>query len=113
MQNKSALKIVQFLPLLGILLIFVVQHYHAYQSLQMNDDLARKQIENLKADMREDNIPSDVRGHISTVAENATFQTHLLVSSLTTMQTFFQANILLMVYLFYTIQTSKTKKTEE
>lgn len=112
MQNKSALKVVQFLPLLGILLIFVVQHYHAYQSLQLNDDLARKQIENLKSDMREDNIPSDIQGHISTVAENAAFQTRLSVSSLNTMQTFFQANILLMVYLFYTIQTKRKKLNE-
>ncbi|MDQ3800626.1 MAG: hypothetical protein M3384_14350 [Acidobacteriota bacterium] len=79
----------------------------------MNDDLASKQIENLKADMRRDNIPSDIQGHISRVAENAAFQTRLLVSSLGTMQIFFQINILLMVYLFYTILTGKTKKAEE
>ena len=112
MQNKLSFNTMQILPILGILLIFVIQHYHAYQNSQINNDLASKQIENLKADMREDNIPPDIAGHISTVAQNATFQTHLLVDSLTTMQVFFQANILLMVYSFYTVQKKK-RKTEE
>lgn len=85
MQSKLPFKIVQILPILGILLIFIIQHYHAYQNLQMNDNLASKQIENLKTDMREDNIPSNIAGHISTVARNATFQTRLPVNSLTTM----------------------------
>ncbi|HEX8289555.1 MAG TPA: hypothetical protein VF556_16345 [Pyrinomonadaceae bacterium] len=112
-RNNSTSKIVQIIPILGILVILAVQYFHANQQLQANDELVKRQLENLKTDMRKDNVPPNIEGHISTVAENAAFQTHLLVSSLTTMQVFFQANILLMVYLFYTIQNKKTKKTED
>jgi preprotein translocase subunit YajC len=112
-QNNSTSKIVQIIPILGILLILAVQYFHANQQLQANDELVRKQLENLKTGMREDNVPPNIERHISTVAQNAAFQTRLLFSSLTTMEVFFQFNILLMVYLFYTTQKSKTKKTEE
>ena len=113
MQNKSPLKIIQILPILGILVIFCLQHYHAYQNLQSDDKLAKELIENLRTSMQADNTPSNIKAHILTVAQNASFQTRQAVSSLTLMTIFFQANILLMVYFVYSAQNSKTKQAKE
>lgn len=110
MKKKTAL-IQVLLLILGLFAINIVQHYHLQTSLQMNADLASKQIENLKADMQEDEISPEVRNHISRVAENATFQSNLLIGSVSRTQLFSQAMSFLLICTFC-VSLNRSNQTE-
>lgn len=112
MKKKQRAVVIQvILMILGIFAINFVQFYHLQTSLQMNTDLAGKQLENLKSDMQEDGVSPEVRNHISKVAENATFQSNLLIGSLTRTQLFAQAMSLLLICTFC-LSLSRSNQTE-
>ena len=114
MQNNWTLWIFRCFPFLILLVFTVLQYSYIERTLQSNRDLTDKQYEILKERMREDNLPFEVQDHISYVATNASFNTQLLVSSLSTMQVAFQSFLFILFYSFYlTMLEVKPKKEAE
>lgn len=111
MKNNWFSRNSKFYPLAALIALFVMQFVHAQWSLKSYRDYADRNNETLRERMREDNVPSNIKEHIIYVQNQSTFNTNLVVNSLSVMQIFVQFNILMIFYSFYL--ANKRKSTEE
>lgn len=103
----------KFYPLIAVILLSIVQFFHAQKSLQSYRDYADQNLETLDQRMRRDNVPSNIKEHIIYVQNQSAFNTRLLVNSLSFMQIFVQINILFIFYAFYLAKNRKKTDDEE
>ena len=113
MKNNWFSKKSKFYPLIVLVILTVVQFLYAQWSVQSYRNFAERSEETLNERMREDNVPSEIKQHILYVQSQSTFNAGLLVNSLTSMQIFFQFNILLVFYYFFSGKYRKSDSNEQ
>jgi hypothetical protein len=109
MKNKWFSRNAKFYyPLIALIALSVVQFHHTQKSFQRYQKYADQYyVDKL---MLSDNVPSNIKEHIIYVQNQSTFNTSLLVDSLSFMQLFIQFNIFLV---FWGVYSANKRKTEE
>lgn len=111
MKNKWFSKNSKFFLLTALIALSVVQYIFTQSSLHRYQEYADQNYETLDRRMLRDNVPSNIKEHIIYVQNQSTFNTELLVNSLSFMQIFTQFNILLVFWMF--ISSNKPKNEGE
>src|SRR5690349_21803973 len=106
MMNNSRWRSSKFVPLAGLIIVFVVQFIHAQWTLQSYREYARQDNETLRERMREDEVPENIKEHIAFVQTQSTLNASLLINSLSLMQIVVQSTVLIM---FFSIYFSKNR----
>ncbi len=113
MKNKLFSRNSKFIPLIALIALSVMQFLFAQQSLQRYQEYADQNYETLDKLMLSDNVPSNIKEHIIYVQNQSTFNTSLLVNSLSFTQLFIQFYIFLVFWGFYSANKRKTEEESE
>ena len=108
MKSKWFSKNSKSYPLAALIALSVVQYIFAQSSLHRYQEYADQNYETLDQRMLRDNVPSNIKEHIIYVQNQSTFNTDLLVNSISFMQIFTQFSILLVFWSFYSSNKPKT-----
>ena len=114
MKNSLFLNVLKYgYPFFILLVMFLLQNYHADRVLQIQRNLSNQQFENLKKGMFKDNVPPNIQEHITSVAFNASTNTESLVTSLNSMQTFSQIMLFIVFFSYFGMMLERKAKKEE